>query len=63
MVAKITSGASVYGALYYNYEKADKDKARILGWNHIMERSDGTVSLYAPCGARYFIRKVHCMKH
>lgn len=44
MVAKITSGASVYGALYYNYEKADKDKARILGWNHIMERSDGTVS-------------------
>ena len=62
MVAKITSGASVYGALYYNYEKADKDKARILGWNHIMERSDGTVSLYVHRG-RYFIRKVHCMKH
>lgn len=45
MVAKITSGASVYGALYYNYEKADKDKARILAWNRIMERSDGTVGI------------------
>lgn len=30
MVAKITSGTSVYGALYYNYEKVDKSKARIL---------------------------------
>lgn len=45
MVAKITSGVSVYGALYYNYEKADKDKARILAWNRIMERSDGTVGI------------------
>ncbi|MCS2815250.1 relaxase/mobilization nuclease domain-containing protein [Bacteroides ovatus] len=28
MVAKITSGASVYGALYYNQEKVDKQQAR-----------------------------------
>lgn len=43
MVAKITSGVSVYGALYYNQEKVDKGKARTLGWNRIMERPDGTV--------------------
>jgi hypothetical protein len=30
MVAKITSGASVYGALYYNQEKEDKQQARPL---------------------------------
>jgi hypothetical protein len=30
MVAKITSGASVYGALYYNQEKVDKQQARPL---------------------------------
>ena len=30
MVAKITSGASVYGALYYNHEKVDKRQARAL---------------------------------
>ncbi|MDB1018579.1 conjugal transfer protein MobB [Phocaeicola vulgatus] len=45
MVAKITSGASVYGTLYYNYEKADKEKARTLAWNRVMERSDGTVGI------------------
>ncbi len=27
---KITSGASVYGALYYNQEKVDKQQARPL---------------------------------
>ena len=37
MVAKITSGVSVYGALYYNQEKVDKGKARTLAWNRIME--------------------------
>lgn len=36
---------SVYGALYYNYKKADKEKARTLAWNRIMERSDGTVGI------------------
>ena len=41
MVAKITSGASVYGALYYNQEKVDKQQARPLTWNRIMEPADG----------------------
>ena len=45
MVAKITSGVSVYGALYYNQEKVDKGKARTLAWNRIMERPDGTVGI------------------
>lgn len=45
MVAKITSGTSLYGALYYNQEKADKGKARTLAWNRIMERPDGTVGI------------------
>ena len=30
MVAKITSGAAIYGALYYNQEKVEKGKARTL---------------------------------
>ena len=30
MVAKITAGASVYGALDYNHEKVDKRQARPL---------------------------------
>lgn len=45
MVAKITSGVSVYGALYYNQEKVDKGKARTLAWNRIMERPDGTAGI------------------
>lgn len=45
MVAKITSGMSVYGALYYNQEKVEKGKARTLGWNRIMERPDGTAGI------------------
>lgn len=45
MVAKITSGMSVYGALYYNQEKVDKGKARTLAWNRIMERPDGTAGI------------------
>jgi len=30
MVAKITSGTAIYGALYYNQEKVEKGKARTL---------------------------------
>lgn len=45
MVAKITSGVSVYGALYYNQEKVEKGKARTLAWNRIMERPDGTAGI------------------
>ena len=51
MVAKITSGVSVYGALYYNQEKVDKGKARTLAWNRIMERPDGTAGIPERCAA------------
>ena len=51
MVAKITSGVSVYGALYYNQEKVDKGKARTLAWNRIMERPDGTAAFRNACAA------------
>lgn len=30
MIAKITTGASMYGALAYNHEKIDRDTARVL---------------------------------
>ena len=31
MVARITSGSSAAGALFYNKEKIDKEKAYLLG--------------------------------
>ncbi len=30
MIAKITTGASLYGALAYNQEKIDQDTAQVL---------------------------------
>lgn len=30
MIAKITTGASMYGALAYNQKKIDRDTARVL---------------------------------
>lgn len=30
MIAKITTGASLYGALAYNQEKIDQDTAHVL---------------------------------
>ncbi len=41
MVAKITSGKSLFGALAYNQEKVDKDKAKVLGANLIRQPADG----------------------
>ncbi|MCS3100134.1 hypothetical protein NXW38_08620 [Bacteroides ovatus] len=51
MVAKITSGASVYGALYYNQEKVDKQQARTTG----MKPDHGT-------GRRYHPTIQHCIR-
>lgn len=36
MVAKITGGASVFGALKYNQDKVEKDKAKILATNKVL---------------------------
>ena len=40
MVAKIRSGSSPGGALYYNKEKVDKDEAEILYWQKMLEPFD-----------------------
>ena len=37
MVANIRSGATPGGALYYNKEKVDKDKAEVLFWQNLLE--------------------------
>ncbi len=41
MVAKITTGKDVYGALAYNQQKVDKDKGKVLLTHILREPSDG----------------------
>ena len=36
MVAKISHGASLYGALHYNHEKVEKGTAEILSGNRMI---------------------------
>lgn len=45
MVAKISSGSSVYGALNYNKIKVDKDGAEVLYSQKMFLSSDGDISL------------------
>lgn len=45
MVAKISSGSSVYGALNYNKIKVDKDEAEVLYSQKMFLSSDGDISL------------------
>lgn len=45
MVAKISIGSSLYGALAYNGEKINKENGRILGSNKIIIPSDGQVNI------------------
>ena len=40
MVANIRSGSSPGGALRYNKEKLDKDKAEVLLWQKMLEPFD-----------------------
>ena len=40
MVANIRSGSSPGGALYYNKEKVDRDEAKILYWQQMLEPFD-----------------------
>ena len=40
MVANIRSGSSPGGALRYNKEKVDKDKAEVLLWQKMLEPFD-----------------------
>lgn len=41
MVAKITTGNNLYGALAYNQEKVDKGNAAVLGTHIVCEPADG----------------------
>ena len=46
MVAKISLGSSVYGALSYNAEKINKEKGRVLDTNKIYNDGSGNVNLH-----------------
>jgi hypothetical protein len=45
MVAKISLGKSIYGALSYNAEKINKEKGRLLDTNRIYNDGTGTVDI------------------
>lgn len=45
MVAKISIGSSLYGALAYNGEKINKENGRILGSNKIILPVDGKADI------------------
>lgn len=46
MVAKISLGNSIYGALSYNAEKINKEKGRLLDTNKIYNDGSGSVSIH-----------------
>lgn len=45
MVAKISIGSSLYGALSYNGEKMNKEQGRVLGANKIILPEDGQIDI------------------
>lgn len=45
MVAKISIGSSLYGALTYNSEKINEAKGRVLGANKIVLPADGNINI------------------
>lgn len=45
MVAKISIGSSLYGALAYNSEKINKEEGRLLGANKIILPADGQINI------------------
>lgn len=45
MVAKISIGSSLYGALSYNGEKMNKEQGRVLGANKIILPTDGYIDI------------------
>jgi hypothetical protein len=45
MIAKISRGSSLYGALTYNYQKVEKQNAQVLFTQKIIESPDGSYSL------------------
>lgn len=47
MVAKISFGSSLFGALAYNQEKVDEGEGKVLGTNKVLTNADGTVDMHA----------------
>lgn len=45
MVAKISIGSSLYGALAYNFEKINREEGRLLGANKIILPADGQIDI------------------
>lgn len=45
MVAKISIGSSLYGALAYNSEKINREEGRVLGANKIILPTDGQIDI------------------
>jgi hypothetical protein len=45
MIAKITRGSNLYGALTYNYQKVEKENAQVLFTQKIIEAPDGSYSV------------------
>ena len=45
MVAKISIGSSLYGALAYNSEKINREEGRVLGANKIILPADGQIDI------------------
>ena len=45
MVAKISIGSSLYGALSYNGEKMNREEGRVLGANKIILPTDGQIDI------------------
>ena len=45
MVAKISIGSSLYGALAYNSEKMNREEGRVLGANKIILPADGQIDI------------------
>jgi len=54
MVAKITTGNDLYGALAYNQEKVDKEKGKVLSTHIVREPADGKFSV--PAAMEDFLR-------
>lgn len=47
MVAKISFGSSLFGALAYNQEKIDEGEGKVLGTNKVLTAPDGTVEMHS----------------
>ncbi len=46
MVAKISLGSSLYGAIVYNGEKINKEKGRVLDTNKIYNDGSGNINIH-----------------